>query len=321
MNISDSRPGPEIADLAQLLPAAADRDLPADRHLLLKEHLMAEIQVAHPGFRPVRWPSVRRGTLALAAGIAVLAITVTASVLGTAIRSGGAGGGGGPFGSTGVPASPTLVLRKIASAASRGPALHPGSKHFTYVAYDTSDGRGKLHRKQVWLSVSNLCDGLTIQENGQTSGSGCATGPGHQLTDLGSLNAYPTYKLLTLEPTRLGLLLASIKEANKLGHPNLRVMLTISNILINSIPPRKLTAALYRVAATMPGLHVVQHATDPHGRPGFGITFSSTGTRIEWIFNAKTLALTGERITVAKNSKADRQFAPRAHAFTNSNGD
>lgn len=97
-------------------------------------------------------------------------------------------------------------------------------------------------------------------------------------------------------------------------------MLTISNVLINSIAPRKLTAALYQVAATMPRLHVVQHATDPHGRLGFGITFSSAGIRIEWIFNAKTARLIGERITVANNSKADRQVALRALAFTNNDG-
>jgi hypothetical protein len=324
MNASDSRPEQEIADLARLLPVPAARDLPADRHLLLKEHLMTEIQAAHPGFgaSAVPWPSVRRGTLALAAGLAVLAITVTASVLGTAARSGGAGGGGGAFGSTGVSTDPSLVLHKIASAADRGPALHPGSKHFTYLAYDIASGHGKLHRRQVWVPVSNLCNGLTIEENGGGQGTACAIAPGQRAKpDPGSLTAYPTYKLVASLPTRPGPLLARIEAASKKAwNPNLRAMLTISNVLINSIPPRKVTAALYRVAATMPGLHVVRHATDPNGRPGFGITFSSRGTRIEWIFNTKTLALTGERITVAKNTKADRQIATRAHAFTNADG-
>lgn len=320
MNASDSRPEQEIADLAQLLPVPADRDLPADRHLLLKEHLMAEVQVAYPGFRPVHWPSLRRGTLALAAGIAVLVITVAASALGALVHPGGSGNGSlGP-----VPGSagPSALLHRIASAAAHAPALHPGSKHFTYVAYDIAYGHGKLHRKQVWASVTNLCNGLTIEENGSGSGSACATAPGHPApSDLGKLTAYPTYKLLASLPTRPGRLLAKIEAASKRPRSaNLRAMLTISNVLINSIPPRKLAAALYQVAATMPGLHVIEHASDPRGRPGFGITFSSAGTRIEWIFNAKTLVLTGERITVANSSKADRQFALLAHAFTNNSG-
>ena len=319
MSASDSLPEQEIADLAQQLSVPAERDLATDRHLLLKEHLMAEIQAAHPGFRPVRWPSVRRGTLALAAGFAVLAITVTASVLGTAIRSGGAGGGG-PFGS-GV--STVSLPRAAQDRVGRGSGTRAASRvQALYVrGLRHPDGRGKLHRKQVWtLGLEPVRRADDPGERTDVELGMCLRARSAQLPDLGSLTAYPTYKLLTLLPTRPGPLLARIKEANKAGHPNLRVMLTISNILINSIPPRKLTAALYRVAATMPGLHVVQHATDPHGRPGFGITFSSTGTRIEWIFNAKTLTLTGERITVAKNSKADRQFVPRAHAFTNNDG-
>jgi hypothetical protein len=249
----------------------------------------------------------------------VLAIMVTASLLGTAAQP---GVGNGSLGSMPGSASPSALLHRIASAAARGPALHPGSKHYTYVAYDIAYGHGKLHRRQVWIPVNNLCDGLTIEENGSGSESICSTGgSGPQRPYLGSITGYATYKLLASLPTRTDPLLAKIKAASKKPtNPNLRVMLTISNVLVNSITPRKLTAALYQVAATMPGLHVVQHATDPKGRPGFGITFSSSGTRIEWIFNAKTASLIGERITVAKNSKADRQFALLGHAFTKRSG-
>ncbi|HEY3907000.1 MAG TPA: CU044_5270 family protein [Streptosporangiaceae bacterium] len=307
MSASDSRPEQEIADLAQMLPVSAERDLATDRHLLLKEHLMAEIQAAHPGFRPVRWPSVRRGTLALAAGATVLAITVTASALGTAARSGGTGSG-----ATG----PSGLLHQIAAAAGRAHARPPRPKQFAYLVNYVADGHGKLHEKQIWIPVSNLCDGLTIMENGTGSGSGCATGPGPSRPDLGTLTAYPTYKLLRSLPTRPAALLAKILAATKKsGHQNLRVMLTISNVLINSIAPPKFNAALYRVAANIPGLRVVRHATDPLGRPGVGVTFSSDGTRIEWIFNSKTLHLLGERLTFAKDSKKDGQFAARGRAF------
>src|SRR6185437_15621333 len=100
-----------------------------------------------------------------------------------------------------------------------------------------------------WASVTNLCNGLTIQEYGSASGSACASAPGHPApSDLGKLTAYPTYKLLASLPTRPGPLLAKIKAASKKPRSaNLRAIHTIRNVLVNSIPPRKLTAALYEV--------------------------------------------------------------------------
>jgi len=117
---------------------------------------------------------------------------------------------------------------------------------------------------------------------------------------------------------RSGPLLADIKAAiGKSRATNMRVMRLIGDVLINSIAPPKFTAALYRVAANIPGVHVVTHATDPLGRPGIGITFSSGGTRIDWIFNSKTLHLSGERITFVNHSKKDQQYAVRTRAFVN----
>lgn len=44
MSTSDSRRAPEVADLARMLPVPAERDLPAGREHLIKEHLMAEFR-------------------------------------------------------------------------------------------------------------------------------------------------------------------------------------------------------------------------------------------------------------------------------------
>jgi hypothetical protein len=316
MNASDSHPEQEITDLARLLPVPAERDLATDRHLLLKEHLMTEIQAAHPGFRAVRWPGVGRGTIAFAASIAVLAIMLTATALGTLARSGGTAN---PVGSGGPPTTPSALLHKIAAVAARERAVRPRPHQFAHLVNDIARGHGKLHKEQIWVPVSNLCDGLTIEEGNSASSMGCSTS-GSQGPDLGKLTYFPTYRLLRSLPTRPTALLARILAASKKpGNPNLRAMLTISNVLINSIAPPKLNAALYRVAANIPGLHVVRHATDPLGRPGFGVTFSSDRTRIEWIFNSKTLHLLGERLTFAKDGKKDRQFSARARAFVHSN--
>ena len=295
MNAKDSRPEQEITDLAQLLPVPAERDLAADRHLLLKEHLMTAIHADTPGFRAVRWPSLGRGTLAFAAGFAVLAITVAATTLGTLARSGGTtspltGPGGSPA---------SALLQKIAAAAGRAHPVHPRAKQFTYVSYDIAFGSNKLHKRQVWTSVSDICKGAQTEENGVVSVIAIIEG---MCPDPGRLNFYPTYRLMRSLPTRPASLLRYIEShTGKTDHENLRIIRTISSLLINAIAPPKTTAALYRAAATLPGLQVVQHAKDPLGRPGVGVTFRFDGVRIEWIFNLKTFNLLGERITSAKN--------------------
>src|SRR5579863_2289662 len=258
MNASDSRPEQEIANLAQLLP------VPAARHLLLKEHLMAEIQAAHPGFRAVRWPSAGRGTIALAAGIAVLAIMLTASTLGTLARSGGPAG---PGGSGGPPMSPSALLHKVAAAATRISAPNPKRNQFEYVANDIAFDGAKLQRRQVWTPVSNLCKGITIEQGNSTVG---IVFPAASCPNRGSLRSYPTYKLMRSLPTRPAKLMAFLlADFRKTGQPKLHVMLVIGNVLINNIVPPKFTGALYGVVARyIPGLSVVSHVTDPLGRPG-----------------------------------------------------
>lgn len=300
MNASDSRPEQEIADLAQLLPVPAERELPADRHLLLKEHLMTAIHADTPGFRAARWPSLGRGALAIAAGIAVLAITVAATTLGSLARSGGTIPLSGPVtGPGGSPAS--ALLHKIAAAAGRERALHPTRKQFTYVAYDIALGNAKLHKRQIWTSVTDICKGAESEENGVVSIVGSAPG---ECPDLGQLNFFPTYKLMASLPTGPGPLLDYIAaHSGKKDPRDLRIIRTVSSLLVNAIAPPRTTAALYRAAATLPGLRIVQHAKDPLGRPGIGVAVRIDGVRFEWIFNLKTLRLLGERIASAQNPK------------------
>jgi hypothetical protein len=314
MNASDSHPEPEIAELAQLLPVLAERDLAADRHLLLKEHLMADIHAASPGFHAVRWPRAGRGVLAFAAGLAVLAIVLAATALGALTRSGGTVN---PF-AGGPSTSSSALLNKVAGAAARVPAHRVRPKQFEYVANQIAFGHAKLHERQVWTPVSNLCNGIRTLENGLTSGT---TYPASDCPNRGTLGT-PTYRLLRSLPTDPHkLLVRLLGVVYKPGQRNLHVMLVVGNLITNDIAPPQVTAALYRtVAAFIPGLRVVPHASDPLGRPGIGLRFSSHGTRIEWVFNPKTFHLLGERITVANDSKADMQFAVLHKAFVNKAG-
>jgi len=49
MSAHHPRRGSEVADLAELLPVPAERDLPHGRRHLLKEHLMTELRNDHSG--------------------------------------------------------------------------------------------------------------------------------------------------------------------------------------------------------------------------------------------------------------------------------
>ncbi|MFD8815827.1 hypothetical protein ACFV23_31150 [Streptomyces sp. NPDC059627] len=60
--------------------------------------------------------------------------------------------------------------------------------------------------------------------------------------------------------------------------------------------PPKVSAALYRAAATIPGVEVVHDATDLTGREGVAITRTTREQKAQLIFDEKTLAFLGERV-------------------------
>jgi hypothetical protein len=60
-------------------------------------------------------------------------------------------------------------------------------------------------------------------------------------------------------------------------------------------PRRAPRAALYRVAALIPGVQLLGIVRDHSGRRGLGVAFTSHGFVNELIFNPRTAALLGER--------------------------
>src|SRR6185437_12459467 len=179
-------------DMARLLPA--DRDLPAARKQILKEHLMTELrradsqpgQTGQPGTHRTRPRRGRQGEhsrrTVLVAGAVLTAAAVavaTAVVVGTSTSP--------PAPKTAPPAQPApaataaQLLAKIADAAARQPAPVVRDSDFTYirseVAYEVdsiSDGHEtssmeKLHDRQIWLPVANVCaTGLLIEQGEHT---------------------------------------------------------------------------------------------------------------------------------------------------------
>jgi hypothetical protein len=85
------------------------------------------------------------------------------------------------------------------------------------------------------------------------------------------------------------------------------------------VPPA-LAAALYRLAATLPGATLVPRAANATGRAGIGIMWTSKTARQvyqnEWIFDRTTLQFIGEKTFDPATGKLTGESAILQQAFT-----
>jgi hypothetical protein len=320
MNARNVRQEPDAAVLARQLPVPAERDLPSSRRHVLREHLMQEFNDASSADRPVasrRRP--RTALLATGAAAAVLAVSVTAVALNQSPA---------PVQPGRTPA--VRLLDKIAYTAGRQPAPRVRDDQFEYikskVAFEVTsvNANGKVtnsmeepHQRQIWKSVSDLCRPGLLRDQGTTK---LGRNQGEKCPDRGSLND-PTYRLLASLPTSPPALLDLI-NTQEMGHgpsPDAEAFTTIGDLLRESIAPPRISAALYRAAALIPGVTVIPNAVDAIGRHGVAVAFTSQGTRTEWIFDKTSLQMLGEReVTVRTGSVTgttailERAFVDRA---------
>ena len=301
--MTDDQTTDQITDLARLLPAGPAPDLPAERHQILKEHLMAEYRLAPGNRRPTRQRCRARRPLfaALGAGAVLAAIAATAVALVLP--------GGQP-----APASPAAVelLAKVANAAARQPAPRVSNSEFMYIRSEViyasySDGSQvptmePLHEQQIWLPVANICDWGLLIEEGQRTSLAPPTDLRPPSSDCGQGNLLdPTYRLLQSLPTDPRALLNLIDASNR-AHPvgqsldsDGAAFFTIGFLVREAIVPPSTAAALYRAAALIPGVTLIGRVTTVEGQPGIAIAWSDSRDRYEWIFDPATLQYVGER--------------------------
>lgn len=74
----------------------------------------------------------------------------------------------------------------------------------------------------------------------------------------------------------------------------------IGDLLRETYGSPALRAALYEVAASLPGVQLIGNAADASGRPGIAVAYSKGEARIELVFDPQTAELLGET-TVATN--------------------
>ena len=340
-------------DTARLLPA--DRDLPAARKQILKEHLMTELrradsqpgQPGQPGTnrtRPRRrrrqGERSRRTVLVAGAVLTAAAVAIaTAVAVGTHTSPHAR-----QIAQSAPPATAAQLLARIATAAARQPSPVVRNSDFMYirsrVAYEVdsiSNGHEtvsmeKPHERQIWLPVANICATSLLIEDGERT----PISP-FPVTSDGKVDRHPmgnlrfnftcpseghlgdaSYRLLQSIPTQPDALLAYLKAGKKWTNDDPPT--EIGDMIRETIMPPALAAALYRLAATLPGATLVPHATNAVGRAGIGIMWTSkTAKQVyqnEWIFDRTTLQFIGERIFNPKTGQVTGESAILQQAFT-----
>jgi DNA-directed RNA polymerase specialized sigma24 family protein len=163
------------------------------------------------------------------------------------------------------------LLAKIATAAARQPAPQVRNSQFWYIKSWVA-GMGcyaaagkcvldKPHERQIWQSVSNLCVTGLLREHGQNIPL-AYVGNRQHCPYRGGVND-PSYRFLQSLPTDPHALLSLI-ERHMSGQqpPPQEAFITIGDLLHEAIAPPRVSAALYRVAALIPGVTVIADATD-----------------------------------------------------------
>ncbi|TVZ01774.1 hypothetical protein EAS64_30430 [Trebonia kvetii] len=306
--------GNEISELASMLPSPASRDLPDDRANVLREHMMTEFRRAPERNTAVpariRRRLARRPSRMALAGACVVAVAAAAG--GFAIVSATSSPGGA------TPAAARLLAR-IATAAEQQSSPQVRDSEFMYIRSEVAFASytngsptptmDKLHERQVWLPVANVCvTGLLIEEGESTllspytviNGKIVHPSPGEPAVRCGegTVNG-PTYRLLQSLPTDpralLNLIYADTQGEGQAVGPDGEAFTTIGDLIREAIVPPRTAAALYRAAALIPGVTLVGHVTNAVGRPGIAIAWTNSQGRSEWIFDRATLQFIGER--------------------------
>jgi hypothetical protein len=234
-----------------------------------------------------------------------------------------------PGNTSGASPAAARLLAKIATAAAQQPSPPVRNSQFWYikswVAYQVCNGgTGKCvlekpHERQIWQSVSNLCVTGLLREDGQDIPLKFSSNYLH-CPYQGGVND-PTYRFLQSLPTNPHALLSLIERQmqGQLPRPE-EAFTTIGDLLHEAIAPPRVSAALYRAAALIPGVTVAPDATDAIGRHGVAVAYTFRGIRTEWIFNKQTLRYLGERDINIANGATTGKAAVLQRAFVDHAG-
>lgn len=212
------------------------------------------------------------------------------------------------------------ILRAAAAYAQTQPAAVRGDQ-FIYVessvaaiemsATGGGGGKGVPKQRRAWLSVDGTRDGMIRERPAGGSWTdiplpGCRNGVS-QAEKGGKVYQVPCKPTpgyqsdLPTDANRMRAYLYGRAGATKNPVDQQVFKEAVALIREARLSPATL-AAVYQALATIPGVSVLEKATDPAGRTGIAVTATSVqGARTELIFDRKTYAFLGERMVLVRD--------------------
>jgi hypothetical protein len=326
----------ELKDLRAEVTGCAPAELHRARGLLLAEIAAERGtgDSSHPTFppraasRPRRW--LRPVLLGATAAVAIAALTVSllpgrATYQARPRASSPAATPPPSAPASSPPPAPAVltaayVLNRAASTASSSSRPVPRPGQFIYVSsvgtglvtdMDPSGGRSWLYksRGRSWESVDGQRAGLLQEVGGgyvklpDGPVAPADRGIGTSWISLppsscpGAVPARDTYEFqasLPTDPSRLRTWI--YRHLNGQNAADTQAWIDIGDMLRGMLVPAKLAAALYRVAAMIPGVTAVPRAVNAVGR--VGVAVSRSGSAL--IFDPQTYQLIGESVVLTK---------------------
>ncbi|WP_406149672.1 CU044_5270 family protein [Streptomyces sp. NBC_01012] len=330
--MNDRTSGPERAEreeLARLLPAPAERDLPPGRHLHHKDTLMHLID--QDGERATARPRprlLRPAVLLPAAGLALGGVLLTTLAV-TGQDSGPAPSAGGT--AAAAPQGAAVLLERIASVAGKSDEQTVTGDQFVYVRtlQSVNEGDfggpmklGKPGEREVWMSQKPgpVIDEGLIHQDGRYYPITVGVPDGETSVGYPAGLNRPTYAWLASLPTDPDVLLQRLtseitRDQDARDTPAedrdraQDAFDAIGELLMETVMPPKTAAALYKAAAKIPGVSVDSDAVDAAGRPGIGVARDDTrtGWRTAWIFDSTTLEYLGSRTYLFRDTEMGKK--------------
>jgi hypothetical protein len=162
----------------------------------------------------------------------------------------------------------------------------------------TNDEPAKLdpiHQREVWLSVDGTQEGMLYDAD-----AGFHNEPLEKETPgIPSNTSYRHLQTLPTDPDRMFKWITSVSEGSSSKDEANFVL--VGDLTRESLMPPAQAAALYRAAARISGVFVIDDAVDAAGRHGVAVARIDDGERNELIFDKKTKEFLGERSVAVKD--------------------
>lgn len=317
------------AEFGLLLPEPGSPVLSPERRARLERHVMDEVRrtAPAPAHNPPPPPVIPRPRLRR---VTWIALPVAAALTAGAVLLDRPGTEQQPEPGPRAAASPPPEVRlepgtteglsaavdRISLAAARQPALEPRQDQFIYieskVAFlrsEVTQGKEKnwvtpLHSRRIWQSPDGS-KGFLYEP-----GHGFIDKKGEDLDDASSDKRH-SYNSARSLPTDPDALLKKLYDQERKVNPQAAkgdpdtdwgVYKELQQLVHEQLATPKLSAAIYRATAKIPGVTLVADATDADGRPGVALALTHGGSRHEWIFDKRTYAYLGEREVLLKTA-------------------